>query len=192
MDKDIKKISLTSPAWEYKKVIDICNEQSKNGFHLEKVKVLGKSIFKKDESKRYVYDVDFNSVILKKNKEREKYLEMFSEQGWEFVDSTFNGFSIFRKEYQEGLSDEDYKIYTDRESANELYSRLERLLKTVLMIFIPIELFLVITGSILLYISGDLSLIQLLIMVIIILAVCCLPLTLFLTYGMKTVRKLRD
>lgn len=192
MDKNIKKISLTSPAWEYKKIIDICNEQSKNGFHLEKVKVLGKSIFKKDESKRYVYDADYNPVILKKNEEKEKYLEMFSEQGWEFVDNTFNGFSIFRKEYQEELSDEDYKIYTDRESAQELYSRLEHLLKTVLMIFIPIELLLVLSGSIILFTSGDLSLIQLLIMSIIILAICCLPLTLFLTYGMKAVRKLKD
>lgn len=127
MKKDVKKIVLTNPVWEYKRIVDICNEQSKQGYQLEKMKILGASTFVKDENKRYIYDIDFNPVILKKGKERENYLETFEEQGWEFIDNTFNGFSIFRKQYVEGQPLEDYKIYTDKDTEKELNSRMGKL-----------------------------------------------------------------
>jgi len=192
MDKDIKKITLTSPAWEFKRIVDICNEQSKQGYQLEKLKLLSGSIFKKDESKRYIYDADFNTVILRKGKARENYLEMFSEQGWEFLDNTFNGFSMFRKEYVEGTPKEDYKIYTDVDTSKELYNRMEVLLKTVLMIVIPIEILLMGKGSAVLSVLSDFSVVQFLIMFLVLMIISCLQLTLFICGGLKAIKKIKN
>lgn len=188
MNKDIKRIILTNPVWEIEKVIKICNEQSKDGFQLEKVKVIGKSLFKKDTNKRYVYCVDFNLATMKKGKKREDYLEMFREQGWEFVDKTFNGFSFFRKEYKEELTNEDYEIYTDYESFKEFYSRIEKLLKTLLSIFIPVEL-LAIICFIICAVIDELSIIETLIVPLVITIGILLPGILFLSYGLMKIRK---
>lgn len=192
MNKDKKKIVLTSPIWEYKRIADICTEQSKQGYQLEKIKVIGASTFVKDEKQRYIYDIDFNTVILKKGKERENYLEIFEEQGWEFIDNTFNGFSLFRKKYIEGQSDEEYKIYTDNESSKELYYRMENLLKLILLVIIPLEIVLMGIGATIFSISAELSLKDFWIIFLLASSIACLPLTIFLKSGIKSIRKQRN
>ena len=191
-NKDIKKIILTSPIWKYRRVLDICNEQSKQGYQLEKIRVFGKSTFIKDESKIYIYEVDFNMVIFKKGKQRDDYLEMFKEQGWEFVDNTFNGFSIFRKEYNKENSDEDYKIYTDKESTEEFYRRIENLLKIIRVMIIPIEVFFMGMGTIFYSLGSNLSIIEGLIMFLTIMIISCLPIILLLTFGIKSIEKIKN
>ncbi len=42
------------------------------------------------------------------------------EQGWEYVDRTFNGWFFFRKEYDASLPEEQYEIYTDTLSLKEM------------------------------------------------------------------------
>ena len=63
-------------------------------------------------ARRYVaYQVDFKES---KNKDRESYLRMYEDYGWEFVTSCQN-FVIFRKAAVKG----DLEIYGDRESKLE-------------------------------------------------------------------------
>ena len=63
-------------------------------------------------ARRYVaYQVDFKES---KNKDRESYLRMYEDYGWEFVTSCQN-FVIFRKAAVKG----DLEIYGDRESRVE-------------------------------------------------------------------------
>ena len=52
-----------------------------------------------------------------------RYIETFREQGWEYVNSTFNGWHYFRKLYDPALPEEAYEIFSDRESLHELNSR---------------------------------------------------------------------
>ncbi|HFU4371179.1 TPA: DUF2812 domain-containing protein [Streptococcus suis] len=67
--------------------------------------------FEKCEPEDVVYQVDFKES---KNKDRESYLRMYEDYGWEFVTSCQN-FVIFRKAAVKG----DLEIYGDRESRVE-------------------------------------------------------------------------
>lgn len=190
-NNDIKKIQLTSPAWEFQRIIEICNEQSKNGYQLEKLKVFGKSIFVKDESKRYIYAVDFNPIILKKE-EKEKYIEMFVEQNWEFVDNTFNGFSMFKKEYKDGVPEEEYKIYTDEESASELYFRISSLVRKGLSLML-LGITMMIVGLVILLVSSsevdELEMAKFAAVFVTTIIICWLPIIIFFVNGLKKLNR---
>lgn len=48
---------------------------------------------------------------------------MFADQGWEYINSTFNGWHYFRKKYDENMTADDSQIYTDKESLYEMQDR---------------------------------------------------------------------
>ena len=112
------------PVWEYEDEERDLNEASKKGIQLVKGGCFH-SVFKKDDSVSYYYQLDYNLGI----KDVERYRESFEEQGWEYINSTFNGWHYFRKKKEEMQSEDDQHIYTDRESLFEMQNRWIRLLK---------------------------------------------------------------
>ena len=110
--------------WEYKREENDLNEASKNGLQLVKGGCFH-SVFRKDNSIRYIYQLDYCPKISDKS----RYIECFQDAGWEYVNSTFNGWHYFRRPYVQGLSEEDTKIYTDLNSLYALENRWCRLLR---------------------------------------------------------------
>ena len=104
-------------AWEYKQEELDLNEASKNGLQLIKGGCFH-SQYIRDDSVRYIYQLDFCHPD---NKAR--YIECFEDAGWQYINSTFNGWHYFRRPYEENVSPEDAKIYTDRDSLYEMENR---------------------------------------------------------------------
>lgn len=138
MEKLIKK-STCYPLWESQNEVRDLNIASKNGLQLVKGKAFS-WILEEDKSVRYTYQIDFYP----KAKEDSRYKETFAEMGWEYISSTFNGWHYFRKPYEEGDQletgevVESKRIYTDKESYNEMEKRwqnLGRLLCIVCFLF---------------------------------------------------------
>lgn len=105
-------------AWEYEREIEDLNRASQEGWQLEKGGCFY-SVFRKDEQARYLYQIDYTPRI----KDKERYLEMFREQGWEYINSTFNGWNYFKKPYSEDLPEDEKVIYTDKQSLYEMQNR---------------------------------------------------------------------
>lgn len=83
----------------------------KQGWKLVKISWLFFYHFEKCQPEDVAYQVDFKEA---KNKDRESYLRMYEDYGWEFVTSCQN-FIIFRKPAQLG----GLELYGDRESKLE-------------------------------------------------------------------------
>ena len=104
-------------AWEYKQEELDLNEASKNSLQLIKGGCFH-SQYIQDDSVRYIYQLDFCHPD---NKAR--YIECFEDAGWQYINSTFNGWHYFRRPYEENVAPEDVKIYTDQESLYEMENR---------------------------------------------------------------------
>ena len=111
----------TYAAWEFDREIQDLEEQSKNGWQLIKGGCFH-SKFSFDDTVRYRYALDFNQGI----EDPARYRETFAEQGWEYINSTFNGWHYFRKAYDPSLPEEEYQIYTDTASRKEMANRWKR------------------------------------------------------------------
>ena len=109
-------------AWNYQREIDDLNEMSQKGWQLVKGGLFS-SRFKKDESVKYRYQLDYQPKI----DDRPRYIESFREFGWEYINSTFNGWHYFRKAYDPSLPEEEYEIFTDRASLKEMNGRWAKL-----------------------------------------------------------------
>ena len=120
--KKIKRRYVMYPAWEYKQEIADINALSDKGWQLKKGGCF-RSVFYWDETARYRYALDYNSRI----DDPARYRDTFAEQGWEFVSDTFNGWHFFRKRYDPSLPPEEYEIYTDEASVQEMAGRWSRL-----------------------------------------------------------------
>lgn len=129
MVKERKKSNRIYFAWDYENEENYINENSKNGWQLIKGGSFN-SLYEKDNSQQYVYKIDYNGVTINKNLESRRYIEMFEEMGWEYINSTFNGWNYFRKPYNESLDKEEYEIYTDPASYNEMLERWYKLAET--------------------------------------------------------------
>ncbi len=112
-------------AWDYQREVEDLNRASEQGWQLVKGGCFH-SRFVKNEALRYRYQLDYRKVD-----EMGRYIETFREQGWEYVNSTFNGWHYFRKLYDPSLPEEAYEIFTDRESLREMKGRWERLALTI-------------------------------------------------------------
>jgi hypothetical protein len=66
-----------------------------------------------------VYRLDFAG---KKSKDKQAYISMFAEYGWEYLQDV-NGYSYFRKN-ADGISDEDTEIFSDSESHLDMIKKL--------------------------------------------------------------------
>ena len=108
------------PAWNYRKEVEDLNRASEDGWQLVKGGCFH-SRFVKNTGIRYRYQLDSRKVD-----DMARYIETFREQGWEYVNSTFNGWHYFRKLYDPALPEEAYEIFTDRESLHEMQNRWAR------------------------------------------------------------------
>ena len=121
MSKDTRRSYKVYSAWNYQKEIEDLNRASEQGWQLVKGGCFH-STFVKNPDLRYRYQLDFGRI-----EDMGRYLETFREQGWEYVNSTFNGWHYLRKLYDPALPEEAYEIFTDRESLHEMNSRWARL-----------------------------------------------------------------
>ena len=108
-------------AWNYEKEIEDLNKASEQGWQLVKAGCFH-SRFVKNPDILYRYQIDYGKI-----EDMGRYIETFREQGWEYVNSTFNGWHYFRKIYDPALPEEAYEIFTDRESLREMNGRWARL-----------------------------------------------------------------
>ena len=121
MERQYKNVYKIYSAWNYEKEVEDLNKASEEGWQL--VRGYGFHCrFVKNDSVRYRYQLDYGRI-----EDIGRYIETFREQGWEYVNSTFNGWHYFRKLYDPSLPEEAYEIFTDRESMQEMNSRWARL-----------------------------------------------------------------
>lgn len=116
--------------WEYEREIADLNERSIEGWQLEKGGCFC-STFVRNEDVRYVYQLDYAPNL----ENKEMYLSFFEEQGWEYMNSTFNGWHYFRKEYHKDMTKDEMEIYTDKESLVEMQKRFERIMWICAIVF---------------------------------------------------------
>ena len=105
-------------AWNYGLKIETLNQLSEEGWQLIKGGIFSDR-FKREEAVQYRYQMDFQPKI----EEKGRYIETFREQGWEYVNSTVNGWYYFRKLYDEERPEIEYEIFTDIESLKEMNNR---------------------------------------------------------------------
>ncbi len=125
-------------AWNYDLEIEDLNKASAEGWQLIK----GGSFcskFKYNPDICYRYQLDYQPHI----EDMGRYIETFREQGWEYINNTFNGWHYFRKIYDPTLPEDHYEIFTDRASISEMNGRWAKLatgLSLFMAIYILIEL----------------------------------------------------
>ena len=135
MNRELKRSYRIYAAWNYEKEEDYINENSKNGWQLVKGGCFH-SIYSKDNSKKYICKIDYNPKTMRESIEKRRYIGLFEDLGWEYINSTFNGWSYFRKEYNENNDVSDYEIYTDNNSYTEMLSKWCKLGKVCFIIML--------------------------------------------------------
>jgi len=113
-------------AWQDEKEEAWLAEMARQGLHLNTVPFPGSYQFKSGEPADYVYRLDYQSL---KTKDKESYLQLFEDAGWEQV-GEMGGWMYFRYQAAKGEAPE---IYSDRESKIGKYQRV----LTYLAIFLP-------------------------------------------------------
>ena len=142
-EKDRKVSHKIYEAWEYEREIADLNKMSEEGWQLEKGGCFH-SVFRRDDQVRYIYQLDY----MPKLRDKDRYLELFSEQGWEYINSTINGWHYFKKAYSEDLSEEEKVIYTDKQSLYEMQNRYVVMLRAFVVlacVMTPVYLFMGVT-----------------------------------------------
>ena len=89
-------------AWNYELEIEDLNRMSADGWQLIKGGGLFSNKFKRNTELQYRYQLDFQPNI----EDKGRYIETFREQGWEYINSTFNGWHYFRKLFSELFLDQ--------------------------------------------------------------------------------------
>ena len=128
--KKIKVERAVYAAWDYELELAHLNEMSEKGWQLIRGGCFHTK-YERDDSVVYRYQLDHNMKI----ENRLRYIDTFREQGWEYINSTFNGWHYFRKVYDPAMPAEEYEIYSDRPSKQEMAGRLSKLL-TVLAVIV--------------------------------------------------------
>ncbi len=113
-------------AWDYDKEEEHLDEMSEKGWQLKKGGCFF-SVYTRQPGVVYRNRIDYNPDAVNSPEEKRRYLELFEEQGWEYVGNTYNGWIYFKKKYVPGTPEEDYEIYTDAESLQSLLDRWKRL-----------------------------------------------------------------
>ena len=104
------------------------SEMAAKGYHLDHITFPCFYQFRRGEPGKFVYRLDYQTL---KIKDRESYLQLFADAGWEHV-GKMAGWEYFRKAYQNGEAPD---IYSDVESKVSKYQRI----LTYLVIFLPIN-----------------------------------------------------
>jgi len=117
MKKKTKMIFTAYPAWDFQSELDALNKKSAQGWQAVHAGCFGTKL-EYNPNICYRYQVDFRKID-----NLARYIETFREQGWEYVNSTFNGWHFFRKIYDPSLPEDAYEIYTDKTSLKEMTGR---------------------------------------------------------------------
>ena len=119
--KNTKTLPKFYLAFDYDKEEADINAMAEKGWQLK----TGASFYHMYErsDRKYRYRLDYNPKALMDYEEKHRYLELFEEQGWEMISSTFNGWFYFRKLSLDGYNESDYIIYTDDSSLLDMLSR---------------------------------------------------------------------
>lgn len=104
--------------WQDDKEETWLEQMSKQGLHLKQVKIWGGYDFIKAAPKDYIYRLDFRDSL--KQKDKEAYLHLFTDLGWEHI-GEMNGWQYFRRESQ---SEEAQELFTDADSKIQKYRRI--------------------------------------------------------------------
>ncbi len=118
--KGYKRVFNVYSAWDYAREIEDLNKMSEKGWQLVKGGLFS-NLYQKNEDLRYRFQIDYNPKI----QDMARYIETFREQGWEYVNSTINGWHYFRKLYDQAAG-EDYEIYNDSQSLKEMQAKWQR------------------------------------------------------------------
>ena len=116
----------TYMAWDYDKEEEHLDEMSEKGWQLKKGGCFF-SVYTRQPGVVYRNRIDYNPDAVNSPEEKRRYLELFEEQGWEYVGNTYNGWIYFKKKYVPGTPEEEYERYTDAESLQSLLDRWKRL-----------------------------------------------------------------
>ena len=117
-------------AWQDENEEAWLSEMALSGYHLEKPQLFGVYLFQQGAPENFVFRLDYN--VLGK-KDRESYLQLFQDSGWEHV-GDLSSWTYFRKQYKPG---ETAEIFSDTDSKIQKYQRI----MTYLVILLPIFLF---------------------------------------------------
>ena len=123
-------------AWQDEREEAWLAEMAGQGLHLEHVSLPGTYQFRKGDPTNFVYRLDYQSL---KKKDRESYLQLFADAGWEHVGDMTNWF-YFRRKVQNGDTPD---IYSDAESKIGKYYRI----MFYLIILLPIMIMFVTNTS---------------------------------------------
>lgn len=116
-------------AWQDEKEEAWLAEKAREGLHLQDVSPFGLYHFQKGQPGDYVYRLDFQSL---KAKDRESYLQLFEDAGWEHI-GDMGGWVYFRHQ----VSNTDLpEIYSDLESKIGKYQRVLAFLVILLPIMV--------------------------------------------------------
>lgn len=129
MGKKYKNVYKAYFAWDYERELEELDSMSGKGWQLVKGGCFH-SRFVKNTEERYRYQLDYRPDI----EDMGRYLETFREQGWEYVNSTYNGWRYFRKAYDPELPEEEYQIFTDRSSMLEMNRRWLKLARVLIAV----------------------------------------------------------
>ncbi len=121
----LKKRKLFMP-WQDQQQEDWLREMSQQGWQLDHVYFPATYKFERVTPRDTIYRLDFKE----KRKDRETYLQIFEDAGWEHVQS-FNGWQYFRKPAEAGQGE----IFTDTSSKVEKYRRIRDAFVTLLLVY---------------------------------------------------------
>ena len=130
MEKDRKSSWRAYTAWDYQKELEDLDRASQEGWQLIRGGCFHNK-FVKNPGVRYRYQLDYGRI-----QDMGRYIETFREQGWEYVNSTFNGWHYFRKAWDPSLPDSAYEIYTERSGLPEMERRWARIAGIVGMVLL--------------------------------------------------------
>ena len=130
MAKNRKSSWRAYTAWDYQKELEDLDRASREGWQLVRGGCFHNK-FVKNPAVRYRYQLDFGRI-----EDMGRYIETFREQGWEYVNSTFNGWHYFRKAWDPALPESAYEIYTERGQLPEMKKRWTRFAGIVGMVLL--------------------------------------------------------
>ncbi len=122
MSKNTKTCFAAYTAWNVEMEELTLNRQSERGWQLQKGGCFH-TVFKADDSIRFVHKIDYNPDMTANSEEKGRYIDIFAQQGWEYINSTYNGWHYFRKVYDASLPISEYEIYTDSDSYEKMMRR---------------------------------------------------------------------
>ena len=130
-EKQLKREFRLFTIAEYEKEEAYLARKHREGWKLVTAAMPGWYTFEECEPEEVIYQLDYNST---QGEEKEQYLQMFADCGWEYVDE-MNGWRYFRKPLAQ--ADGDEAIFSSDASRLELLGRVfrTRMLPVLLLFF---------------------------------------------------------